>query len=388
MLNVDAEGLFDASSETVLTISNANNVAVDMSGWKLSGAVEYTFAPGTVIDAEGALIVTTNRKEWVASKSQADLTALGAVMVVGNATFNPAVHSLTLKDGANVEALSLAPPSDVATYLRVCEVMSVPPGGGDEGEYVVVTNTSDSVTLDLAGISMSATKTGDVNPKMSFTCETNSLSLAPGATYRFNQDDWWPSGKITNNKVDFLLKDAAGSVVQTLHFETGWSGFEATDGAGASLIALEFGDTVTDVSQWKPSFTLPAGIPATVDGDVGWWLHGLSEQPGGAAAISAFDGTAEDLTACYLVNIMPQANPNIDLAILSISVAPDGTVTLTGDLDVDGKDYEGTLNGTLHMDMWSVLQGDSTETNLMRKSVSDPIVFPSGDWRFFRLKIK
>ena len=40
------------------------------------------------------------------------------------------------------------------------------------------------------------------------------------------------------------------------------------------------------------------------------------------------------------------------------------------------------------MDMWSVLQGDSTETNLMRKSVSDPIVFPSGDWWFFRLKIK
>ncbi len=396
VLNVDAEGLFDASSETVLTISNANNVAVDMSGWKLSGAVEYTFAPGTVIDAEGALIVTTNRKEWVASKSQADLTALGAVMVVGNATFNPAVRALTLKDDANVEALSLAPPSDVATYLRVCEVMSVPPGSGDVGEYVVVTNTSGSVTLDLAGISMAATKTGDANPKMSFTCETNALPLAPGATFRFEQADWWPSGKITNNKVDMVVRDAGGAVVQTLHFETSWEGFEATDGAGASLIALEFGDTVATASQWKPFFTLPtdatasdvvvAAVKATPE--IGWWLHELSEQPGGAASISAFDGTAEDLTSCYLVNIAPQADPDIDLAISSISVAPDGTVTLTGDLDVDGKDYEGTLNGTLHMDMWSVLQGDPTGTNLMRKSVSDPIVFPSGDWRFFRLKIE
>ena len=55
----------------------------------------------------GALIVTTNRKAWVESKSQADLTALGAVMVVGNATFNPAVRALTLKDIENVEALSL-----------------------------------------------------------------------------------------------------------------------------------------------------------------------------------------------------------------------------------------------------------------------------------------
>ena len=46
-----------------------------------------------------------------------------------------------------------------------------------------------------------------------------------------------------------VLRDAGGAVVQTLHFETSWTGFEATDGAGASLIALEFGDTVTAASQ-------------------------------------------------------------------------------------------------------------------------------------------
>ena len=235
---------------------------------------------------------------------------------------------------------------------------------------------------------MSATKTGDTVPKMSFVCETNALPLAPGATYRFEQADWWPSGKMTNNKVDFLLKDAAGSVVQTLHFETGWSGFEATDGAGASLVALEFGDMVTAITQWKPSFTLPAGIPATVDEDVGWWLHELSEQPGGAAAISAFDGTADDLNVCYLVNHVPVADPDVDLAISSISVAPDGTVTLTSDLNVDGKDFVGTLNGTLRLKLRKTLQEAPTETNLMIRSVSEPIDFPSGDWRFFRLEIK
>ena len=388
VLNVDAGGLFDASTETVLTISNANNVAVDMSGWKLSGAVEYTFAPGTVIDAEGMLIVTTNRKAWVASKSQADLEALGATMVVGNATFNPETRALALKDDANVEALSLAPPSDEATYLRVCEVMSVPPGSGDAGEYVVVTNTSDSVTLELAGIQMSATKKGDTKPKMSFTCETNSLPLAPGATYRFKQEDWWPSGKITNNAVDFLLKDAAGSVAQTLHFETSWAGFEATDGAGASLIALEFGETVTTITQWAPSFTLPAGIPATVDADVGWWLHELSEQPGGAAAISAFDGTAADLKACYLVNIMPQADPDIDYAITNFTVAADGVVTINGELKVDKKPFDGTLNGTIHLNLRRTLSEEPTKTNLLINSASEPIVLPSEDWRFFRLLLE
>ena len=68
---------------------------------------------------------------------------------------------------------------------------------------------------------------------------------------------YWPSGKITNNKVDFVLRGADGGVVQTLHFETSWTGFEATDGYGASLIAIEFGDTVTLISQWRSSFTLP-----------------------------------------------------------------------------------------------------------------------------------
>ena len=389
VLNLDGAGLFDAATETVVVITNDNAVAVDMSGWTLSGAVEYTFAPGTVIDAEGTLVVAADRKAWIAAQSQSDLTALGAAMVVGNASFVPSLHALSLKDDAGVEVLALAPPSDVATYLRVCEVMSVPPGSGDAGEYVVVTNTSDSVTLDLAGIFMSATKTGDANPKMSFTCETNALPLAPGATYRFEQAAWWPSGKITNNKVDMVVRDAAGAVVQTLHFETGWTGFEATDGAGASLLALAFGDTVTDISQWAPSFTLPAGIPATVDGDVGWWLHAMSEQPGGAAAISAFDGTVDDLGLCYLVNLAPVADPDVDYAITNIVVSPDGTVTLRGDLDVNGVDFTGTLNGTVRVELWETLDGASVETNLQIHTPSLPAVLPpGGDWHFFRLKIK
>ena len=55
---------------------------------------------------------------------------------------------------------------------------------------------------------------------------------------------------------------------------------------------------------------------------------------------------------------------------------------------MDGNDFDGTLNGTLWLKMWGDLLGAPTETNLMLRSVADPIVFPSGDWRFFRLEIK
>ena len=345
--NVAADGLFDAATETVVVITNDNAVAVDMSGWTLSGAVEYTFAPGTVIDAEGTLVVAADRKAWIAAQTQADLTALGAAMVVGNAAFAPSVPSLSLKDAAGVEVLSLAPPSDEATYLRVCEVMSVPPGGGDVGEYVVVTNTSDSVTLDLAGLFMSATKTGDTKPKMSFTCETNALPLAPGATYRFDQADWWPSGKITNNKVDMIVRDAAGAVVQTLHFETGWPGFEATDGGGASLLALAFGDTVTAITQWAPSPVPEAGHVGAKSADGFVILHdtdgdydaskpltfGTPDPAARTFTISASmvppeSGTTATLTLLYKTDLAATAYSEAEVQVSDIDAAS-GTATVT-----------------------------------------------------------
>ena len=266
-----------------------------------------------MIDAEGTLVVTADRKAWIAGQSQAELTELGAAMVVGNAAFAPSVRALSLKDDAGVEVLSLAPPSDESTYLRVCEVMSVPPGGGDVGEYVVVTNTSDSVTLDLAGIFMSATKTGDANPKMSFTCETNALPLAPGATYRFDQADWWPSGKITNNKVDMIVRDAAGAVVQTLHFETGWTGFEATDGGGASLLALDFGDTVTQISQWAPS-------PVPEPGHVG------AKSAEGFVILHESDGDYDATKPLTFATLDPAGRT---IAISASMVPPDSGTTAT-----------------------------------------------------------
>ena len=345
--NVAADGLFDAATETVVVITNDNAVAVDMSGWTLSGAVEYTFAPGTVIDAEGTLVVAADRKAWIASQTQADLTALGAAMVVGNAAFAPSVRALSLKDDAGVEVLSLAEPSDVSRYLRVCEVMSVPPGGGDVGEYVVVTNTSDSVTLDLAGISMAATKTGDTTPKMSFACETNALPLAPGATYRFDQADWWPSGKITNNKVDMVVRDAGGAVVQTLHFETSWPGFEATDGGGASLLALDFGDTVTAITQWAPSPVPEAGHVGAKSADGFVILHdtdgdydankpltfGAPDPAARTFTISASmvppeSGTTATLTLLYKTDLAATAYSEAEVQVSDID-ATSGTATVT-----------------------------------------------------------
>ena len=72
----------------------------------------------------------------------------------------------------------------------------------------------------------------------------------------------------------------------------------------------------------------------------------------------------------------------------NIAIAADGTVTLDGDLDVNGRDYTGTLNGTVRVQLWETLDGASVETNLQIRVPSLPAVLPPGDWRFFRLGIE
>lgn len=46
---------------------------------------------------------------------------------------------------------------------------------------------------------------------------------------------------------NWVACDAGGAKVQTLHFEISWDGFGTTDGAGASLIALAFGNDISRV---------------------------------------------------------------------------------------------------------------------------------------------
>ena len=74
-----------------LMIFNGNAEAVDLSGWRLGGAVDWTFPAGTVVDAGDTITVVRDRAAWIVAHD-ADLEAR---VVVGNATFTGAT-GLTL----------------------------------------------------------------------------------------------------------------------------------------------------------------------------------------------------------------------------------------------------------------------------------------------------
>lgn len=384
----DTDGSVPGFTATdALVIRNANPVAVDMSGWKLTGAVAWTLPAGTVVDAEGDLYVAFDRKAYVAAQTLTDQ------VIVGNATRATATFlKLTDAEGVPVRAVSWAEPTAERKYLRVAEVLAnTADNGGDGAEYVCLVNRSDADTLTLGGIRLRAKKSGDEPWKVNITLP-EGLTLAPGATLRLEKAAFAGAGwdKLTNNKVDMELCEADGTLIQSLHFESSW--WPATDGGGAALVALAFGDSVTAKEDWRPSFDLPgdATAAAAVTQAIAarpaltQWLSA----PTNKDALAAFTGDAQALDLCWLVDVPPQAAPDVKLALTSLTLDASGNPTLTIGLSVNGVAKEGAINGSLILRGAATLAGPFEEMPLPDKTFPARCSHASEPTRFFQVILR
>ncbi len=156
-----------------------------------------------------------------------------------------------------------------AEALRVAEVYSsTADGAGDGSEFIVLTNIADKAVL-LSGVVIKCAKSGKSLSKL---CTLDGGVLNPGESVRLDRSEYWSDGKITNGKVDMLLLDGSGEIVQTLYFDADWWN-GACDETGWWFVALEFGNAVTEISQWTssrpPAPTDDSGsVVGTVDGTV------------------------------------------------------------------------------------------------------------------------
>ena len=146
-----------------------------------------------------------------------------------------------------VAELAAAAQSDQLLGVRVAAVYSnTLDGDGDGSEFIVFTNILDRA-VSLAGLRFTCAKTGSA-PKLDVTLGADR-EIAAGGTLMLTKEDDWPAMKITNGAVDMAVYDDGGETVQTLHFEASWWN-NACKGTGAHFVALEFGNTVTEASQW------------------------------------------------------------------------------------------------------------------------------------------
>ncbi|MBQ6137121.1 MAG: CotH kinase family protein [Kiritimatiellae bacterium] len=263
-ITVDLSGLADG----VVVISNGNNEVVDMSGWTLKTAVEWTLPAGTVCDAQDAIYVVADRRAYVAAHSD----ALTDQVIVGNATFSDtAVLQIFAPDGTT-QVLTTEPDigdSDQANLRFHTIYGSTLNGGGDLGEFIVITNVSASA-VNLEGVEISCGKAGSV-PKCKIVL--GDVDLSAYGSLRLDQADYANVGwtKITNGSIAIKIIDKTGAVVQLGELTFGLCDAR-TDEGGYALQATRF-DNETPLADstddWTAVFVEAAAPDAPVIGGEG-----------------------------------------------------------------------------------------------------------------------
>lgn len=245
---VDSYPVSGNQAEEYIRIDNTNSYDVDISNWKVSGAVSHTFDPGTVIISNSSLYLAANE---VAFRARATSPHGGqGLFIQGN--FNGQLSSrgetINIVDSTNRLVTSLTytgTPSDVQSYFRVTEIMynaPAQPGSTNlavEFEYVEVKNVSTNVTLNLGGVVFTNA--------FDFKFGTNA-ALAPGAYGLIVKNPGAMAeryggglpilgtytGNLNNAGENILINDAAGEKVLDFIYNNSW--YPLTDGLGFSLV--------------------------------------------------------------------------------------------------------------------------------------------------------
>jgi hypothetical protein len=267
--------------EEYVCLTNPNPYAVDVSGWKLSGGIDFTFHPGTVMPSNSVLYVSPN----VSAFRARFLSPHGGqgLFVQGNYSgqLNAWGETVTLADDHSRLVSSnsfVGNPSPAQRYLRITEIMynpsPAPAINSDEQqfEYVELKNISTNVTLDLTGVHF----TNGIYFDFTGSAVT---SLAPGQTVLVvpNQVAFTArygssftiagqfTGALDNGGEEVRLDDAVGEKILDFTYNNKW--YPITDGLGFSLVIVNeqaLWDTWGQKSSWRASGQLN-GSPGVTD---------------------------------------------------------------------------------------------------------------------------
>ena len=234
----------------VIVIRNDNAEVVDMSGWKLAFSVDFTFPAGTVCDANDSIYIVADRRAYVEAHD-AELTDQ---VIVGNATFTGA-GPIALYDADGTLVYSAIPQTSELKYLRLHSFYGNTLDGGDAGEWFTLTNISESVTLDLADVTVCFLKQGDPEAEnthchVTLTNKKGKGDVKPLKSWTAQQADYSDKGwaKIQNNKQQITIYDKYGSVCQSLKVVQ--KSFPLAYGNGGYLVCDSVAANVTKDTQW------------------------------------------------------------------------------------------------------------------------------------------
>ena len=264
--------------EEYIELVNSNDYAVDISGWKLTGAVEFTFEKSTVICSNDSIYVSPDR---VAFKNRATSPTGGeGHFVQGNysghlSNWGEAIQLLDENNDLVSQSSYQPDPTAAQQYLRITELMYHPADfnstDGDEFEYIELQNIG-SAPLSLSdvcfteGIEYRFTEQDNitldageyiviVKNRTAFASKynINAINVAPGQYF----------GSLSNVGEKIKLEDSTNSTILDFEYKDSW--YDVTDGIGFSLTIINPQDP--NLASWDEKESWRPG--AAVDGSPG-----------------------------------------------------------------------------------------------------------------------
>ncbi len=350
--------------EEYIQLSNANAFAADISGWSLTGGVEFTFKGGTVINAGGSLYVSPRQAafrartvspkggegRFVVGPSKGHVTSRGELIELRDSA-GLLVHSVNTPANptAAQQSLRITEISYHPTDPTPAETAAISSVVADDFEYIELLNTGATV-LNLAGARFTKGIDFAFPAGTTLAAGARLLIAANLPAFQLRYGTGVPAigpwlGALDNGGEDLEIVDASGEVVLDFGYNDTW--FPPTDGTGRTLVVRDAVPSHTGYGQpthWAISGSA-TGSPGTADTDfanhfTGWrWDHFTnaeiklpdgSENTALAGPVANPDGDMLNNLGEYAFGTDPR-NPQGDAIVGtgSITIGPDTYATVT-----------------------------------------------------------
>jgi hypothetical protein len=289
--------------EEYIQLVNPQSLSVDISGWQLDGAVQFTFKPGTVLPAGSHIYLSPDVKAFRARTT--GVRGGQGLYVQGNYSgqLSARGESLWINDpsGRRVAATNYpGSPTLAQQWLRITEIMYHPaepppdsPFDDEAFEFIELQNTGPDplplrglrfdrgIAFEFADGEISELTPGDIIVVVKNLAAFRSrygLGARIAGVY---------SGTLDNAGEVLRLEDGAGEVVAEFTYSPLWH--PLTDGKGAALELRDEAEALESPDHWQANSlaggtpgrhgaTVPEIVSATASG-TGLVIH-LRTQPG------------------------------------------------------------------------------------------------------------
>lgn len=274
--------------EEYIQLVNPTNEDVDISGWRMAGAVTHTFLPGTVILSGSAIYVSpdvrTFRSRGASPKGDEGLFVQGGYN--GHlSNWGETVCLYMPDDDGNAIACATyeGNPSLSQQFLRITELHYHPLAPSpeelaadfddqDDFEFIELKNMSDSETLDLTGIRFTEGVEFDFTGADVTTLGPGGIVLIvnnrPAFEFRYGSGlpvagQYMPM-QLDNDGEEVKLEDPLNNTILAFWYDDdddlGWP--DIADGNGMSLEIVDSDGDYDLAANWRAS-TVVHGTPGT-----------------------------------------------------------------------------------------------------------------------------